>query len=215
MDVSTLNSTMSSGTATSSNATANQTASADRFLKLLVTQMQNQDPLNPMDNAQVTSQMAQINTVEGITTLNQTVQGLNTQFVQLQALQGASLVGRSVLLQGSQLSIANGQGQGSFDLSGPADHVQAQILSPSGAVVDTVDLGAQSSGRHDFSWPSGSIDPNAGLTFKIVAKSGAADVPATPLMRDTVDSVSIDGDQLSLLLARSGDVPYSQVKGFD
>ncbi len=58
--------------------------------------MQNQDPMNPMDNAQVTSQMAQINTVTGIEKLNTTVAGLNGQFVQMQALQGASLVGRDV-----------------------------------------------------------------------------------------------------------------------
>ena len=68
--------------------TANEAGSADRFLKLLVTQMQNQDPLNPMDNAQITSQLAQINTVNGIDKLNTTVEGLNTQFVQMQALQG-------------------------------------------------------------------------------------------------------------------------------
>lgn len=216
MDMSVMN-TLSGSTSTAAggNAAANQTASADRFLKLLVTQMQNQDPLNPMDNAQVTSQMAQINTVEGIQTLNQTVAGLNGQFVQLQALQGASLVGRNVLLDGNQLQIANGEGQGSFDLSGPADHVQVQVLSPAGAVVDTMDLGAQGAGRHDFSWPAGSNGANAGLTFRISAKSGAADVPTTPLMRDSVDSVAIDGDQLTLQLARSGDTPYKQIKGFD
>ena len=78
---------------------------SDRFLKLLVAQMQNQDPLNPMDNAQVTSQMAQINTVTGIEKLNTTVQGLNGQFVQLQALQGASLVGRDVIVAGNRCSV--------------------------------------------------------------------------------------------------------------
>ena len=76
-------------TAASATSTANADA-ADRFLKLLVAQMQNQDPLNPMDNAQVTSQMAQINTVTGIEKLNTTVSGLNGQLVQLQALQGAT-----------------------------------------------------------------------------------------------------------------------------
>ena len=81
------------------------TVTADRFLKLLVAQMQNQDPLNPMDNAQVTSQMAQINTVTGIEKLNTTVQGLSTQFMQLQAMQGASLVGRDVIVAGNKLSI--------------------------------------------------------------------------------------------------------------
>ncbi|MDQ6680312.1 MAG: flagellar hook assembly protein FlgD, partial [Pseudomonadota bacterium] len=63
------------------------TVTADRFLKLLVAQMKNQDPLSPMDNAQVTSQMAQINTVSGIDKLNKTVEGLSSQFAQLQAVQ--------------------------------------------------------------------------------------------------------------------------------
>ena len=74
--------------------------------------MKNQDPLNPMDNAQVTSQMAQINTVNGIEKLNTTVQGLNSQFVQMQALQGAALVGRDVVLQGDRLAIDGGVGRG-------------------------------------------------------------------------------------------------------
>ena len=93
-------------------AGGSDSASADRFLKLLVAQMQNQDPLNPMDNAQVTSQMAQINTVNGIQQLNTTVQGLTTQFTQMQALQGASLVGHDVIVPGNKLDIANGVGQG-------------------------------------------------------------------------------------------------------
>ena len=83
---------------------------SDRFLKLLVAQMQNQDPLNPMDNAQVTSQMAQINTVTGIEKLNSSVAGLSSQFMQMQALQGASLVGRDVIVPGSQLDIVDGVG---------------------------------------------------------------------------------------------------------
>src|SRR6187455_1282192 len=87
-----------------SSAAADATITSDRFLKLLVAQMANQDPLNPMDNAQVTSQMAQISTVNGIDKLNTTVQGLNQQFVQMQALQGATLVGRDVIIPGDRLS---------------------------------------------------------------------------------------------------------------
>src|SRR6185295_9765523 len=68
-----------------SSAAADATMTSDRFLKLLVAQMKNQDPLNPMDNAQVTSQMAQINTVTGIDKLNSTVAGLSAQFMQMQA----------------------------------------------------------------------------------------------------------------------------------
>src|SRR5881227_1562992 len=78
-------------------STTDASATSERFLKLLVAQMKNQDPLSPMDNAQVTSQMAQINTVSGIEKLNLTVQGLSSQFAQLQAVQGVSLVGHDVV----------------------------------------------------------------------------------------------------------------------
>ncbi len=77
----------------------------DRFLKLLVTQMKNQDPLNPMDNAQVTSQLAQINTVNGIQQLNATMQGLATSFMSAQSMQSTSLIGHTVLTDGSKLNV--------------------------------------------------------------------------------------------------------------
>ena len=195
--------------------TANDAGSADRFLKLLVAQMQNQDPLSPMDNAQVTSQMAQINTVSGIEKLNQTVQGLNGQFVQMQALQGATLVGRDVIVPGNQLSIADGAAQGGFDLAGPADAVKVEILGPSGQVVDTINVGAQSSGLHGFDWPAGSATDASGLRFRVTATSGATSVASTALMRDRIDAVATGGDSLTLELARSGSVPYASVKAFN
>lgn len=84
----------SSPTTTSSGKTTNDAASMqDRFLKLLVAQINNQDPLNPMDNAQMTTQMAQINTVNGIQQVNETLQGMASQFASMQVLQAASLVG--------------------------------------------------------------------------------------------------------------------------
>src|SRR5678815_4078393 len=89
-----------------SSAAADATMTSDRFLKLLVAQMKNQDPLNPMDNAQVTSQMAQINTVTGIDKLNSTVAGLSAQFMQMQAMQGASLVGHDVIVPLSLIHIS-------------------------------------------------------------------------------------------------------------
>jgi flagellar basal-body rod modification protein FlgD len=192
-----------------------EAGSADRFLKLLVAQMQNQDPLNPMDNAQVTSQMAQINTVNGIEKLNTTVQGLSGQFVQMQALQGAALVGRDVIVPGKVLSVEDGVGQGGFELTSPADHVKVEILSPAGQVVDTLQLGAQSSGRHGFDWPAKDVDADAGLTFRVTATSGAATLTTTSLMRDRVNAVSTSGDTLTLELERSGQVAYSDIKAFN
>jgi flagellar basal-body rod modification protein FlgD len=197
--------------------TANDAGSAERFLKLLVTQMQNQDPLNPMDNAQITSQMAQINTVNGISQLNTTVQGLNGQFLQMQALQGASLVGHDVTLQGNLMAYdtAAGVGVGGFDLAGTADRVKVEVLSGGGRVVDTVNLGAQSSGQHSFEWKpaSGTLPSEAeGYRFRIVASAGTVTVASTALMRDRVEAVSMVDNKLTLETARSGQVAYADIR---
>lgn len=196
------------------NATS-EAASADRFLKLLVAQMQNQDPLNPLDNAQVTTQMAQINTVAGIGKLNETMQGLASQFVQMQALQGAALVGRDVVVPGKSLDMADGVGQGGFELASAADAVKVEVLNAGGHVIDTLQLGAQTAGRHGFEWNASKAGTDTNLTFRITATSGAATLPAVSLMRDRVTAVSTGGDTLTLELERSGSTPYAQVKAFN
>ena len=203
--------------AAGANGSGSAKEASERFLKLLVTQLQNQDPLNPVDNAQMTSQMAQISTVSGIEKLNTTVQGLTGQFMQMQAMQGASLVGRDVLLKGDKLSVpASGVPQGLFNLDAAADHVKVDILSPAGRVVDTVNLGAQSSGRHDFSWPAGSnVSESAGYRFRVTATSGAATVASTALMRDKVEAINTSGASLTLELARSGDVAYKDIQALN
>ena len=194
---------------------ADASATSDRFLKLLVAQMQNQDPLSPMDNAQVTSQMAQINTVAGIDKLNATVAGLSSQFAQLQAVQGASLVGHDVVVPGNALQIADAVGQGGFELAGPADHVKVEILAASGQVVDTLNLGAASTGMHSFEWPAGTATSTSGLRFRVTATSGATSTAATTLIRDTVQSVNASGGSLKLELKNIGLVDYASVTSFD
>ena len=192
---------------------ASKTVSADTFLKLLVAQMQNQDPLNPMDNAQVTSQMAQINTVTGINTLNTTVQSLSAQFTQMQALQGASLVGQRVIVPGDMLNIdaTSATGQGGFQIANAADAVKVDILAPSGAVVQTINLGAEGAGMHSFNWPARTATNASGYTFRVAATSGGVAIASTALMSDTVDAITTSGGTFNLELQKSGSVPYSSV----
>ena len=213
VDFTTLNRTTSGSTV----KTQNEAGAEDRFLKLLVAQMQNQDPLNPMDNAQVTSQMAQIQSVNGIEKLNRSVEGLGSQFAQMSALQGASLVGRDVIVPGNRL-VTNDENlvQGGFELNGPADSVKIEVLNAGGRVIDTIDLSAQGAGRHGFEWtPPAGVDPATGDSFRVVAKNGAANVGFTPLMRDRVDAVVAGGDTLTLELRNSGSVPYEQIRAFN
>ncbi len=205
----------STSAATSTTSGTDAAGTEDRFLKLLVAQMKNQDPMNPLDNAQVTSQMAQINTVTGIDKLNTTVTGLNTQFVQMQALQGASLVGRDVTVAGDRLAIASGLGEAGFELAGPADSVKVDVLNGAGRVVDTVDLGAQTSGLHGFEWKATGVADGSEYHFRVTAKSGSTAVASTALMLDHVNAVNAGGNTLSLDLQYSGTTAYSKVKAFN
>lgn len=206
-------SVLDSGAAATSKDDA--TATSDRFLKLLVAQMQNQDPLNPMDNAQVTSQMAQINTVNGIEKLNTSVAGLSSQFVQMQALQGASLVGRDVIVEGNRMDIDEGQGQGGFELASAADGVKVEVLNASGKVIDTLSLGAQSAGMHSFDWDATAHAGDKGISFRVLSTRGGVEAKETPLMRDRVDAVSTSGTGFKLELAGSGPIDYAKVKAFN
>ena len=194
---------------------ASDAGSQDRFLKLLVTQLKNQDPLSPMDNAQLTSQIAQINTVSGIATLNTSVQTLSTQFLQMQSLQGASLLGKDVIVAGNKLDIDAGVAQGGFELTAAADAVKVEIVSPAGKVLDTMNLGAQRTGMHSFNWPSGSYDASSNLTFRVTATSGANQLTSTALMRDKVTAVSTQGNNLMLELESGASVAYTSVKAIN
>jgi flagellar basal-body rod modification protein FlgD len=197
-------------------ASDSQTATAERFLTMLVAQMKNQDPLNPMDNAQVTSQMAQINTVSGLEQVNMSVRSLNGQMLQMQALQGAALVGREVTVPGDRLAVADGVGRGGFDLDAKANAVRMEVLNANGTVIGTKALGALEAGRHFFEWGAGSTADTAGLRFRVV--SGLGDDQKshlTTLMRDRVTAVSTEGDALNVSLQRGGTVPASRIVAFN
>ena len=195
--------------------TANEAGSADRFLKLLVTQMQNQDPLNPMDNAQITSQMAQINAVTGLDKVNASVQALGTQFLQMQAMQGAALVGRDVAFEGNSVTVRDGVGRGAVELASAAGSTRVEVLDGSGKVVGTVDLGPKDAGRYNFEWPVGSKPADAAYTFRVTATLGQSAVASRTLAVDRVQSVSTAGDALTLTLARSGTLPASAVVAYN
>lgn len=211
-----VNTVSSPGTTGAATAAAGTTASGttqaqDRFLKLLVAQLNNQDPMNPMDNAQMTSQMAQINTVTGIQQLNETMQAMSAQFNALQLMQGTSMVGREVLSKGDKMSRDGNTARASFDLSGTASAVKAEILSPGGQVVGTVDLGPLAAGRHEVEWDASGYKGGGDLGFRIVATNTGRAVDSTLLSRDRVTSVGIDKGAVSLQLSRGSSIPATSV----
>lgn len=188
----------------------------DRFLKLLVTQIRNQDPLNPMDNAQVTTQLAQISTVSGIDKLNSTVAGLSSSLLAAQSVQAGSLVGHGVLAPGNALLLGPNGGIGGVSLAGPADQVTVTVRGTGGQIVKTMSLGPQQAGVHTFEW-SGLTDAGAqaatgAYTFEINAIQAGKQVSADALGFGRVSSVTLGGDQLQLNTLELGPVALGQVK---
>ncbi|MBS7780790.1 flagellar hook capping FlgD N-terminal domain-containing protein [Acidovorax sp. CCYZU-2555] len=204
----------SSSTGATSGSSTDPAAAQDRFLKLLVAQLNNQDPMNPMDNAQMTSQMAQINTVVGINSLNDTMEKMSSQFTAMQVLQGTSMIGRTVLAEGNTLGTPVEKiSTAAFDLSGTAADVKVNITTASGTVVDTVTLGALDAGRHYFAWDSSKYTGDvSSLRFQVAAANGAAKVASTSLSPNLVVATSTTDGALTLELENGESMAYNKVK---
>lgn len=208
---STNNAAANAGTSTANASDAS--AMQDRFLKLLVAQLNNQDPMNPLDNAQMTSQIAQINTVTGIQQLNTTMQSMAAQFNSLQVMQGTTLVGHSVLTEGSGMTVAEGTGKAGFEIANAATNVTVEVVTPGGQVVDTLDLGAKDAGRHNFEWDASAYKGSTeGLQFRVKAVNGAVTLESTALTQSKVTAAGATDGQLVLTLANGKNISYSQIK---
>jgi flagellar basal-body rod modification protein FlgD len=208
-------STSTTGTSSTGSSATSAAATQDKFLNLLVAQLKNQDPLSPMDNAQVTSQLAQINTVQGIESLNTTLQTLMGSYSTSQSMQAASLVGRYVFTEGKDMNLSSGVGVAGFTLDSPADKVTITVTSPGGQVVHTATMSNLDAGTNTFQWDgktdSGGTSADGNYTFAVTATNQGQKVTSTPLTVARVDSV-INNASGALLHTSNGSVAWDKVK---
>jgi flagellar basal-body rod modification protein FlgD len=191
------------------------TDAQDRFLKLLVAQLQNQDPMNPMDNAQMTSQIAQINTVNGITQLNETMQTVASQIVATQNIQAAALIGKSVEVVSDRIVKTDGSAPITMALPLGADSVTVTVLNEAGLPLRTFEMGKQEPGRATAVWDGKTNDgqsvADGKYRIEVVAKAGGVPVEAVPLGSDQVSGVTVTSGQAQLQLSRLGGVRLGDV----
>ncbi len=208
--------TIASGNAATGSVTKGVEETQDRFLKLLVTQMQNQDPLNPLDNSEVTSQLAQINTVTGINKLNDTLQLLVTDFDAANSLEAASMIGRNVLIPGTAIDLENNSAVAGIDLPQAVDELVVTIKDNAGLAVRNLDLGPLSEGVNTFVWDgvtdSGTNAVNGNYSFTVNAIQGDKDVPVTTLSLGSVNSVSPDEKGTILDIGKLGLANLADIK---
>lgn len=188
----------------------------NRFLTLLTAQLKNQDPTAPMDSAQMTSQLAQISTVDGIERLNKTLQTMLGDSQNAQNLQAASLVGRGVLVPGDTMSYADGAGGFGIELATPADEVTVTIKDANGLVVRTLQLGSAEQGIKIVPWDgrndSGESVANGKYKVSVAAKRGTEAVGTEVLAAIQVSGVLRTGTTMSI---EAGGAIYAlnQIKG--
>ena len=205
-----------SSTATTASSLAGATSSAqaiqNQFLTMLVAQLKNQDPMNPMDNSQITTQMSQLSSLQGIQQLNTTL----TAYTQSQAFQSVSMIGHNVLAPGSALSLSGGQALGGVELPGAVDQLQVNVTDASGTVVKTLNLGAQSQGVVPFSWDgstnAGGVAPDGSYKFSVTGSLAGKAAAPVGLSVGLVQSVLMDQTGPALSVQGMGLVDLSQVK---
>ena len=219
-----LMSTMNAKPATTSGDSVQ--ADTDKFMTLLVTQLKNQDPLNPLDNAQVTSQLAQLQTVTGVNKLNETLNTLKASYQSSEAMQATNLIGHGVLVEGNRVTVAKSQGILGVELASDVDSLKVVISDKNGKEVQTMDLGKQKAGVIPLAWDgvpdAGNVDSNGkpvtladgNYTFKVVATRGGADLTdAKGLSFDSVASVTTNSaDGVKLNLSGKGALTLADIK---
>lgn len=195
----------------------------NKFLTLLVTQLQNQDPMNPLDNAQLTSQLAQLSTVTGVNKLNTTLETLKTSYQQAESMQAANIIGHGVLTAGKSINLSKSAALLGVDLATPADSVKVIIYNSTGKEVHSIDLGPQDAGTLPLGWNGSTADldkdgknivlPDGAYTFSVEATRGGAKLTdAAALMFGSVASVSTGANGVKLNVPGVGSITMADVK---
>lgn len=185
--------------ASSGPAKASKELGQEDFLALMIQQLRNQDPLKPMENGEFIGQMAQFSTVSGIADMTKSVAGLTDAFKSGQALQAASMVGRTVLTEASAGTFTGSKPlAGAVDLPYSTSAGVVRVFTNSGELVREIPLGSQQAGLSNFAWDgtlaNGQPAPAGRYQLTAAIESGAGSTALTTYLASKVESVTLSGD---------------------
>jgi flagellar basal-body rod modification protein FlgD len=189
----------------------------DAFMQLMLTQLKNQDPFKPLDSGDFLGQLAQFGTVSGLAGLQKSFDSLSTSLISNQALQAASIVGRSALVETSTVAINDGDSvSGAVDLPAATAAVGVAVRDQTGQVVRHLSLGSAPAGLAGFTWDGraddGSVAPAGSYTFEASYRSADSVEAATTLLSAPIDSVRFDSTGFTVELRGVGELPFSAVR---
>ncbi|QLI82453.1 flagellar hook assembly protein FlgD [Chitinibacter fontanus] len=178
----------------------------DRFMKLLVKQLQSQDPMNPMDNAQTTSQIAQINTVSGIEKLNASMAQMTSLYAGTQVMQAANLIGKEVLCPGNGFRFDGSKAADlRFNIPDGASNAMATIYDDKGAEVAKVPVTTAKSGLVQLAWDGkkadGTVVPAGNYKVTATAQKDGKEIALSTVTWQVAKSVEFGSDGVGVYLA--------------
>ena len=190
------------------------------FLKLMTTQLQNQDPFAPMENGEFIAQMAQFSTVTGITSMDESLKNVAAKLGETRIATAANMLGHSVLVPG-KIARADDDGSvnGVIDLPSASTNVNVVFKSQSGEIIDTINLGNQSSGLVGFAWrgaPNDMIENDEPIFVEAYANSGKGmEGVSSSIFAEVLSSSAGDGDSGVMLDVRDyGTISANEVIKF-
>ena len=190
------------------------------FLKLMTTQLQNQDPFAPMENGEFIAQMAQFSTVTGITSMDESLKNVAAKLGETRIATAANMLGHSVLVPG-KIARADDDGSvnGVIDLPSAATNVNVVFKSKNGEILDTINLGNQSSGLVGFAWHGASkdmIESDEPIFVEAYANSGKGmEGVSSSIFAEVLSSSAGDGDSGVMLDVRDyGTISANEVIKF-
>lgn len=204
-------------TPTSTDSTG--TLGKDAFLQLLVTQMKNQNPLDPQDNTQFVAQLAQFSSLESMQNLTSTVDSIASSYKSSQALQASSLVGRSVIIDTGSTTVDTAKGlAGTVVVPGASSLTTVKVYDAQANLVKTIDLGVQAGGNANFTWDGladdGTVAPAGNYSFQATGTLEGKNTALATYLPATVSSVTlgVNGAETTLNLASGTTVALSKVQ---
>ncbi|MHB1014155.1 MAG: flagellar hook assembly protein FlgD [Desulfurivibrionaceae bacterium] len=205
---STVSTTASTSTTPAMKTVGKNTLDRNDFMKLFITQMQNQDPLEPMKGTDMATQLAQFSTLDSMQNMSNSMDQLLNYQTSQNNLQLLSLIGKTVQGKGSSMGVLNGAVTPTqYSLANTADSCQVNIYNAAGTMVDSMDLGPASSGSHDLSWdgkmPNGTVVPDGEYTYTVTAMSNGQQVNVDYRTTGQVTGVNFSGSQAQVTVDNS------------
>ncbi|MFK7815383.1 MAG: flagellar hook assembly protein FlgD [Gammaproteobacteria bacterium] len=188
------------------------------FLELMVTQLQNQDPFEPLQSGEFIGQLAEFGTVSGIGELNNSVSNLASSLLSSQTLGATNLIGKNALIPSDSLNLKDGESvKGAIGTSSPTNNVNVSIFDAAGNLVQSVPLGVVNQELQDFEWDgtdaSGNQAPEGEYFFSVVGSQGEESVSLDTYAYKQIESISLgeSSSSVRLNIENGGELNISEI----